>query len=553
MPVIELSLSRLKSRARNKLSEEEILEALPYVGLDLEDREEDKITVEYSPNRPDFCSEAGIARSLMGLLGIEVGLPKFEFAQGSIKINVEGNEIRSVRPYIFSLYASLNVSEEVIKQLIVMQEDLHNGLGRRRAKVAIGIHNAEMVKPPIKYFATNDDSFTFVPLGSKEKMSIQQILQSTDQGTAYGKLLSRGLFPLLIDSSGNTLSMPPIINGELTRLKQGIRSIFVDVTATEKQAGETTIAIIAQMLADIGASVESVAIKDEDGSINVTPNMMPETTRFDLNLSNEILGLELSYEEARAALEKSRLELLSQDQAKIPRFRSDIIHPIDLAEEVELGYGVMKLKPQRTKTYLSGSLTEKTKRLQKLVDVLIGLGLTQIESLSLTSRTELALDPNLNLKVEDPKSQSYEYLRSQALPSLLQVLSQSTHEEYPQRVFEQVAVFRKYDSADTQVVEEEHAAAAIADSTASYTIIRSVLDGFLRLALKPSDKIVFEPSPIGGPIFAKGRTATFSLLKAKQKSEIGTIGEVSPEVLERLGLRVPVAAFELNLDPILND
>ncbi len=553
MPVIELSLLSLKARAKNKVSEEEIFEALPYIGLDIEDREKDLVRVEYSPNRPDFCSEVGIARSLMGLIGVEKGIQNYKFPKSEIKISVEGYEIRSVRPYIFSLYASLNVSEQVIKQLIVMQEDLHNGLGRRRSMVAIGIHNGSMVKPPIKYFATSDDSFSFVPLGSTTKMSIREIVKGTEQGKVYGRILSRGLYPLLIDSSGNTLSMPPIINGELTKLKEGNRSIFVDVTATDKTAGETTIAIIASMLADIHAKVESVTVQYENGSRQLTPNMKPQTMRFDLRLTNEILGLKLRYKQAKAALEKTRLGLVSPRQARIPRYRSDIIHPIDLAEEVELGYGVSKLGPQRTRTDLAGSLREKTEQIRKLVDVLVGLGLTQIENLSLTSRNEIGFDENQNLKVENAKSQSYEFLRREALPSLLQVLGQSTHEEYPQRVFEEVAIFRKSPHVDTQVIEEEHIAAAIADSEANYTVMKSVSDGFFRLALDASDLVMYESAFDPGPIFAYGRTATLSLVKKGKKTRIGSIGEVSPEALDSLGLRVPVVAFEINLEPILKD
>jgi phenylalanyl-tRNA synthetase beta chain len=554
MPVIDISLSKLKEIAQGKVSEEKILEALPYLGLDIENKEGDDITVEYSPNRPDFCSQAGIARSLLGLLGLETGLPKYQFPRSKIKISVEGREIQSVRPYIFSLLTSLDVSEEVIKQLIVMQEDLHNGIGRHRAKVAIGIHNAEMVRPPIKYFATDDSSFSFVPLGSNEQLSISEIIQSTEQGRGYGKILSQRLYPLLIDSSGNTLSMPPVINGELTRLKEGIRSIFIDVTAMDRKAGETTIAIIASMLADIGGKVESVKVQYENGYSEFTPDMKPESMKFDLDLTNETLGLKLTNREARIALEKSRLKLLSNKKALIPRFRSDIIHPIDLVEEVELGYGITNLTPESSMTSLSGSLGTKTKSIQKFIEILVGLGLIQIENLALTGKTEIGLDLAHSLKVDDAKSQSYEYLRSHALPSLLKVLGQSTHEEYPQRVFEQATVFKKRDNGSDisiGVQEEEHVAVVIADSGANYSRIRSILDAFLRLALEDNVKVTFEALNEGSPIFAAGRTAEVILMDPNKKSKMGLIGEVSPSVLEELGVRVPIAAFELNLEPLL--
>lgn len=559
MPVIQVSLSRLKTRARNKVSEEELFEALPYVGLDIEDRNGDLVNVEYSPNRPDFCSEAGIARSLLGLLEIETGLPKYDFPQSNFRIDLDGPEILKVRPFIFGLYARLKISDETIRELIVMQEDLHNGLGRHRSKVAIGIHNAEMVKPQIKYLATDDRAYSFVPLGSERKLTIAEVLEKTEQGQQYGGLLAPlGMFPLLIDASGNVLSMPPIINGELTRLKAGVNSIFVDVTATERRVGEITIAIIASMLSDMGARVETVSIRNpekESASLESrTPDMMPESMKFDLQLTNEILGLELSYEEARSALEKSRLELLSQDHAKIPKFRSDIIHPIDLAEEVMLGYGVLNLRASRSKSYLVGGLMERSRRLNVVIDVLVGLGFTEIESLALTSRNQLLSTEGEELRVEDPKSKSYEYLRGGILPSLLEVLAQSKHSEYPQKLFEQLQVFKRDEKADTHVREEEHVAATLAASSANYTQIRSLFDGFTRLVMAPSIELMVEPSP-PNPIFASGRCASVSVLRsgAKTKVELGIIGEVSPRVLHELGLEVPVAAFELNLEPLLND
>jgi phenylalanyl-tRNA synthetase beta chain len=282
--------------------------------------------------------------------------------------------------------------------------------------------------------------------------------------------------------------------------------------------------------------------------------MKPESMKFDLDLTNETLGLKLTNREARIALEKSRLKLLSNKKALIPRFRSDIIHPIDLVEEVELGYGITNLTPESSMTSLSGSLGTKTKSIQKFIEILVGLGLIQIENLALTGKTEIGLDLAHSLKVDDAKSQSYEYLRSHALPSLLKVLGQSTHEEYPQRVFEQATVFKKRDNGSDisiGVQEEEHVAVVIADSGANYSRIRSILDAFLRLALEDNVKVTFEALNEGSPIFAAGRTAEVILMDPNKKSKMGLIGEVSPSVLEELGVRVPIAAFELNLEPLL--
>src|ERR1700688_1127868 len=134
MPVIQLSLQHLGRYCQNKASEKTILDTLPYLGLDIEDQSGGAVNVEYSPNRPDFSSEAGIARSLVGILGIETGIPKYEFPRSNYSVQIFGKEILSVRQYIEAIYAEVQVTDELIRQLITMQEDLHNGIGRKRSK-----------------------------------------------------------------------------------------------------------------------------------------------------------------------------------------------------------------------------------------------------------------------------------------------------------------------------------------------------------------------------------------------------------------------------------
>ncbi|MCL4517833.1 MAG: phenylalanine--tRNA ligase subunit beta [Thaumarchaeota archaeon] len=548
MPVIQVSLSRLEKYCKNLADAGKILETLPYLGLDIEDQVGDTISVEYSPNRPDFSSESGIARSLTGLLGIEVGLPKYTFTPSKYSIKVTGHEITQVRPQILGIYAEIAVTEDIIKQLINVQEDLHNGVGRRRSKVAIGIHNAEVLTPPIKYYAENDSNYSFVPLGGREKKSIREILSDTEQGVAYGRLLSKS-YPMLVDSARNVLSMPPIINGELTRLKPGITRLFVDITGTEERAVDASTAIIAAMLSDMKAKVQTVTVESGTKKFS-SPDMTARETKFDLALVNDTLGFEFSLEEATRAITRSRLEIDPSGVAKIPRFRYDIIHPIDLAEEVALGFGIAKIKPVGTKSSLVGTFNPRLKRQDRVIDVLVGLGLTEIWNLSLTSLEDASLSCNSPLlKVDDPKSQSFEYLRSELMTSLLANLGASTHQEYPQRIFEQATVFRPDSSAVAGLREDEHVAVAIADSGANYSMIHSVMDGFFRLATRVEKAITLSPVHEKKGAFAVGRSA---IICAKDTS-IGMVGEISPEILERYGIKVPVVGFEINIETLLKE
>lgn len=550
MPVIQLSLARLGRYCKNKASEKTILETLPYLGLDIEDQSGDDVSVEYSPNRPDFSSEAGIARSLVGLLGIEVGLPVYEFGKSKFKIQVTGREIAKVRPIIDALYAEIDVTDDLIKQLIAMQEDLHNGLGRKRTKVAIGIHNAAVISESITYYGVTDKRFSFVPLGSAKKQTIAEILSGTEQGQSYGKILSH-VFPMLEDSNGNVLSMPPVINGNLTRLETGVSKLFVDVTGTDDYAVETSAAIIASMLTDVGAKVFQVELTG-DGETMWVPDMTERKMVFDLKLSNEILGFDLNTGHAREALEKSRLALGSDGVAVIPKYRSDILHPIDLAEEVALGYGIWKISPQVVSSALVGSLNAKMNGIDSAVEILVGLGMTEIWNLSLVSRGIAENGGKDSLKMEDSKSQSFEFLRSDIASSLLQVLSGTTHQEYPQKIFEVAPVFSSSKETVSGVLEVEHVSAMIADSkNARYSEIRSAADAFFRLFAPENSKVRYRPASDNNTIFAIGRSAEISITLNGKESNVGIIGEISPQTLERFGIPVPVAGFELNLEPLL--
>jgi phenylalanyl-tRNA synthetase beta chain len=551
MPVIELSLSRLKARV-GKFNESDIVDSLPFLGLDIEKIEGDAVAVEYSPNRPDFCSEVGIARSLLGQLGLELGIPKYKFGKSNVEVSVEGTEIKRARPFIFCLNASLEMNDETIKQLITAQEDLHNGIGGKRSAVAIGLHDGSQVKPPIRYFATGDPNFSFVPLGGNGGMTIQQVLEATDQGRNYGKLLGTGPFPLLVDAQETVLSMPPVINGERTRLKTGSSKLFVDVTATNRRSGEITIAILAAMIADLGGSISSVLIANpHDRTRRWTPDMAPTQMKFDLRKANKVLGLKLKISEARRALERSRLSLL-KNSVLIPRFRADILHPIDLVEEVALGYGVASLEPQKVSSYLSGSTLTRSRRDERIAEILVGLGLTEIADLSLRSEYSAeAFGSDSGLRVENPKSASYEFLPDQLMPSLLASLSRCKREEYPQKLFQQSVTFSRSDESETAVDEQIHVCALVAESRSNFTSISSLLNSFGRLATGEEKPVKLEAQTEAPVWFAEGRTARILFQTKGSTLDLGIVGEISPATLSALGIEVPVSGFEINIEPLI--
>ena len=73
------------------LSNERILDRLPFLGLDIESVDAESVRIEYNPNRADFSTDYGIARALKGLVGSEVGLPIYQVADGPIKVEADAN------------------------------------------------------------------------------------------------------------------------------------------------------------------------------------------------------------------------------------------------------------------------------------------------------------------------------------------------------------------------------------------------------------------------------------------------------------------------------
>jgi phenylalanyl-tRNA synthetase beta chain len=544
MPVVNVTFDRLKKFLPG-VKQEKALEMLPFVGLDIEGIDDNAVRVEYNPNRPDFSSDYGIARALRGLVGKEAGMPKFAVTKGRLAVRVE-RSVKKVRPHIVALAAKNGrLDDETIKQMIAMQEDLHNGICRRRKKASIGIHNLDAIKFPVNYAVAGRDA-SFVPLGGITAMTIGEVLEKTDTGRAYGHLVSGDKYPVITDSAGTVLSLPPMTNGEATRVDEKCRNLFVEVTATDKKTANDALAVIAITLYDAGFTIETVTI--DDGKKVATPDARPARMQVDRTYINDILGLDLGANEIVSCLKKSRLDAKASNgrmiTCTIPRYRVDISHPVDLAEEVAIGYGVYGIKPTFPPAPTAGQRSALSAHLDAVRQTMAGLGMLEVFNSSLASRDVLyamsgrqAAD---TLSVDGTKSAEHEILRDSLVPQLLQSLSRNVHEEYPQRLFE---IGKVFSSKDT-ITEVWSAAAVTAHGEAGYTEIKSCLQALMSSAFGKS----VSTRASQNPLFIRGRCADIM----SDGRVVGTIGEVTPIAIDNFKLRVPVAAFEANLSSLLS-
>ena len=545
MPVVEFPVEDI-NRLFSDYDLEYILDMLPFIGLDLEHQDDKNIRLEYSPNRPDFSTFYGIARALNGLLGKEMGIPKFEIFENSKNLINVDSSVLEIRPFIVGTVAKGHqLNNKTIKQIVSMQEDLHNGLGRKRSKASIGFHNLDNIDFPLEY--TTAENLSFIPLDNSSELTLTEILSNTEPGKKFGKLLAQSRYPILRDSKGNVISFPPIINSEKTRIRDGVNNLFVEVTGIDKKAVYNVLDNIVATLADIGFKLETVIMQQDNTRDSYTANLNTSLPNVKTDYINKALGLSLSNEDMINCLRKSRLDATVIDSGTIncviPNYRVDIFGPIDIVEEVAIGYGLYNMEPSLPEFRFYGNKSRQNYFLDKIRQAMIGMGLIENINFILSNKDihfkKMNLDKPNFFTVNNSKSDEHDILRQSLLPSLLFSLSKNIHEEYPQKLFEIGPIFKP----EKENFEKWNLCCVNAFNGVTFSEIKAVLQTLMEICFN----VKFETNPSENLSFVKGRCANI-IYKGRV---IGQIGEISPLLIDSFKIKMPVAAFELDLTELL--
>ena len=228
MPVVDVAIWDLERLTNSRVDMGILEKFLPRLKCEVEGIEGDVVYYEATHDRPDLYSAEGLARALKGLMELELGLPKFKVKNADIKCKIKGPEYR---PYaFFSVVHGLKLDDEAIRQLMQLQEKLHMTYGRNRRKVSIGMYDLSKISPPISYIAVRPEEISFTPLDMNVELSLKEILKKHPKGQEYGHLISgHDRYPLLVDSKGTVLSLPPIVNSEDTRVTENTEDVFYKV------------------------------------------------------------------------------------------------------------------------------------------------------------------------------------------------------------------------------------------------------------------------------------------------------------------------------------
>ena len=541
MPVINFSYKDLCSLIGEDVPIETLYERIPMMGAVMEstDMTSDEMSVELFPDRADLYCVEGMGRGLRAFLDIEPGMAEYEVEETDIVFNVD-KSVKDVRPiFLGAAVFDVEIDDTFLRSIMEMQEKLHVTIGRKRSKVAIGIHDLDRVTPPFTYKAVGPHDIRFVPLAKIEEWDLEEILQKHEKGVGYRHLLEgKAKYPIILDSEGYVLSFPPIINGTRTQVTTDTKNLLIDVTGTDFKAVKGALDIICTALAERGGSIGSVTIKD-GGNDYIMPDLSSQSWSFDSKDCSSFLGVQISPEEQCEALRRMGLDSICEGDTiyvEVPSTRLDIMHVKDLYEDVAKGYGYEKFGMGGIGvSQTTGGLMPITAISEQLRDVMVGLGFTEATTLTLSNdRDEFEISglPKLdNVRVLNPITEDHTCLRSYLMPSLMRIFRRNKHRDLPQRIFEVSDV----------VVDEKrrkHLCGMIMNSKVSFTEIKSVTESVLRemgmeYAIEACDYRTFIPGR-GAKIVCNGKT-------------VGVFGEVSPQVITDYEITHPVAMFELDL------
>ena len=547
MPVITFKYQDLKDLGID-MDKDELIDTLPMMSSDIEDFDDEEIKVEFFPNRPDNLSVEGVARSFKGFIGQEVGFPDYKVEESGEYVTVD-KDVAAIRPFIgFAKIDNVDFTGDKLKYVMDFQENLHWVIGRDRKKVAIGIHNADVVEGPFKYIATPKDANAFVPLEKDTEMTPDEILTEHDKGKAYAHLIEDfDKYPLILDKDDNVLSMPPIINGELTKLKEDTKNIIVDVTGTDERAVNQALNIICCSFAEVGGQIKSMEVRYADKTI-VSPDLTPQEMNVHVNTVNELIGgTNLTAEDIKELLFKARFdaEIIDDNEVKaiIPAYRVDILHEVDIVENIAVQYHindvVAKLPDINTVAYENNWFkAEGTIR-----EVMIALGFQEVMSLMLTNeeahyeKMNQAEEPHV--QVARPITIDRTMIRTSLVNSLMEFLEDNKHEDLPQKIFEIGDVLYLDETKENKTKTSKKLAALVCHSTANFTEIKSIVTSVLS-----NLGYSMEISDSENKTFIEGRVADVTG-EAEKGIVKGFFGEVSPEVITNFTLEYPVIAFEI--------
>jgi phenylalanyl-tRNA synthetase beta chain len=407
------------------------------------------LKIEIPANRYDMLCFEGIALHLNIFRGRHL-TPSYKLLKVSEdkmqSITVTKDTAR-VRPYVAgAILRNVDFGNQArYDSFIGLQDKLHANLARNRTLVSIGTHDLDTIQGPFTYEALPPKDINFVPLNQTKKMDGEELMKFYETDRHLGRYLhiirDAPVYPVIFDANKVVCSLPPIINGDHSKIDLKTRNVFIEITATDETKLDIVCNIMVAMFSKYCAepfTIEPVKIISEhNGATRVTPSLASREMAVEVDYINSCCGLQESPEAICKLLNRMAYtaEPSKEDRniikVAVPPTRADVLHQCDVMEDVAISWGFNDLprsSPNKTMT------VGKPLQINKLADIVRNesamAGWLEVMPLTLCSHDESFAwlnrkDDGHAVKIANPKSLEFQVVRSSLLPGLLKTLREN--------------------------------------------------------------------------------------------------------------------------------
>lgn len=500
------------------------------IGFTVEE-EEDEIKVEFNPDRPDLFSFTSLMHSISTYSGDTRWKPlKLTSANDSFIVD---QSARKLRPFAIGFQCDGAPIASHFRDMIDFQERIHLSIGKDRSKVSIGIHDRKHIKSPYTFKGLDAKIVHFTTYDGTITGTAADILSRHPKGIEYSRLIpSESMVPVIEDKSGQVLSMPPVVNGNVTTVTEDSRSFFIDITGTDQKAVRDAFFLLSYFFQDLGYRLSACNLGDIGDGLSFDGRII----KVPRESIKELIGMEIGFNEAASLLNRMGYEakaIPGSIVVKVPGNRIDVMGPVDIIEDLAKAYDYQNILPQRPVLNLVGSEDPLKPFVGAIRGTMTGLGFQEIMSYVVTTRRHYEnITYGGGVQVKNPKSLDFAVVRDRLIFGVLDFLRINKRRSLPQEVFEVGEVL-------IDALQYTHLCIAKSGSKAGYSEMKQVLDAFLgRFGI--NDHEVELTSNVS---LIEGRSGSVAI----REIAVGIIGEVKPETLYSFDLKNPVAIMELDV------
>jgi len=486
---------------------------------------------------------------------------------------------KQIRPFVVcAVLRNVKFTQDRYQSFIDLQDKLHQNICRRRTLVAIGTHDLDTVEGPFTYEALAPEDIKFKPLNEEREFDCRQLFhyykeeKKQNQLKQYLHIIEDSpVYPVIYDSKRRVLSLPPIINGDHSKIKLSTKNVFIECTATDHTKANivlnTMIAMFSQYSEEPFTCERVQVTYEEDGRQASYPDLRSQSFTANPEYINKSVGINITPEDMCSILERMQLPTTFDKEGNVlnveaPITRSDILHACDIMEDVAIAYGYNNINRTVPSTNTVGREQPLNKFGDLVREAVAQAGYTEVLTWTLIGHKEnfeymnKEDDSKTAVVLGNPASLEFDIVRTSLLPGLLKTLHSNQASNLPLRIFELGDVCLLDSGRDVGARNARRIAALYCSTTSGFEMIHGLLDRIMEV-----NEAVFEidlqnGAPAKKHVYAIRKSDDASFFPKRRADvllngkKIGVFGIVHPHVLKAYDIPFTCSALELDLEAL---